>query len=164
MRVCWGVGALSGILIWQSGSPYSLLSGRATVNRAVFSQLNTANSPLTESQLAERMSFEVDGSGGRVGRGINPGDLLNPPSGTIGMLQQRMFSGPSMFNLDAGLLKSIRIHEFHAIELRFESRNILNHTNWIVFNQNINAGAGFGRQTRSLENAREIQVGLIYRF
>jgi hypothetical protein len=153
----------SGILTWQSGVPFSLLSGWASFNRAALSQLNTANSTLTRPQLAGRLRFELDGTGGLVGRGLQPADYSNPPAGTIGVLQQRLFSGPALFNVDFAVLKSVRIHESQAIEFRCEAANAVNHTNWLVLSQNINLQS-FGRNVRPVSKAREVQLGLIYRF
>jgi hypothetical protein len=155
----------SGILSWQSGPPFSLLSAWPSFNRMALSGLNTANSTLTKSELADRLRFQMDGRGGIVGARLSPADYSNPPAGTIGTLQQRLFSGPPQFNLDLAVLKSMRIRESHAIEFRCEASNALNHTNWLVLLQNINTQpSAFGRNVTPINSAREVQLGLIYRF
>jgi hypothetical protein len=52
--------------------------------------------------------------------------------GSIGTLQRRMFSGPSVFSFDAGIQKSTRLTERHSLELRMEAQNILNHPTFYV--------------------------------
>jgi hypothetical protein len=163
---------VSGIVITQSGSPFSVVSGRATFNRLALSARNTANSTLTKEQLEQRLAFEVDGYGPVAGKALVPGrDVVHPHAGTIGMLQPRMFSGPWIHNLDLALVKSTRIHEMHAIEFRCEVQNAFNRTNWLVGNQFLDAPnlpstqmPGFGRNIAAAGGPREIQLGLIYRF
>ncbi len=156
---------LSGILVLQSGLPYSVLErGLGTFIRRALSLFNTPNSALTKAELQERMRFQVDGVGAVVGRDVKQGDFTVPPGGTIGGLQQRIFTGPRLFSLDLAVLKSIPWRESRSFEVRFESRNILNHTNWIVFDQYHNL-PGFGRNNiDTLDNARQIQLGLVLRF
>jgi hypothetical protein len=165
-RRVFGDWTTSGILTYHTGPPYSVLSSRATYNRTLFSFYNTVNSPLSGDELRERMGFRVDGLGGMAGAGLALGqDVVNPPSGAIGMLSQRMFSGPWLFSLDLAVLKSVSIRERHAVEFRCEARNATNYTNWLVGNQFINSQTTpFGRNTRPLGDSREIQLGAMYRF
>src|SRR6202035_573591 len=55
--------SLSGILTWQSGSPFSIVSQRGTLNREARSGFNTADTSLTGSQLAQIVKFQMTGNG-----------------------------------------------------------------------------------------------------
>ncbi|HTM52218.1 MAG TPA: TonB-dependent receptor, partial [Bryobacteraceae bacterium] len=55
--------SLSSLLIWQSGSPFSIISGRGTYNRSARSFANTAITPLSKSQLDNVIGFRMTGDG-----------------------------------------------------------------------------------------------------
>lgn len=103
--------------------------------------------------------------------------FFNPGPGTVGTLQRRMFDNPADFNLDANLTKVTRINERHSIELRLEALNALNHASFYTganygFGNlagapdarfNINS-TSFGRIGSTFYGARNVQLGLHYRF
>jgi hypothetical protein len=172
----------SGMMVWQSGAPFSLLSGRATLNRSGSrSDKNTATSLLNKSQLDALMNLRMSGNGPYfiAGSAINPADgtavsgdgdapfagqaFYHPQAGTIGALQRRMFSGPWTFNLDFGLQKLTKIGEKKSVEFRMEATNILNHASFTVDDQYIGE-ATFGKVFSTLYPRRLIQFGLYFRF
>jgi len=174
--------ALSGILVWQSGTPFSILSGRGTLNRAggYRSTYNTADTALDKQQLDALLRFRMTGTGplfvpasliGPDGRAVADDGapfiggqvFYNPGAGDIGALQRRMFSGPWTFNLDAGALKTTRLTEHQSVEFRMETTNAPNHPQFLVGDQNINSPA-FGKITDTLTTSRRVQFGLYYRF
>jgi hypothetical protein len=59
---------------------------------------------------------------------FNPNALTFQPLGTNGDAKRRYFSGPGEANFDMALQKSIPIKEEKTVELRFESFNVFNHT------------------------------------
>ena len=155
--------SMSGIMTWQSGSPFSIVSQRGTLNRESRSLFNTADTSLTGSQLLQIVKFQMTGNGpyviapsaiGSDGRGVaQDGEpnfsgqvFTNPGPGTIGTLQRRMFYGPWTFDLDAGVQKLTRITERNTIEFRMEVGNVFNHPNFTVGDQNINSTT-FGQVT-----------------
>src|SRR5205807_1054669 len=121
---------------WQSGAPLSILSGYGTLNRGdgTRSAGNTANTLLTASGLSDVVKYQMTGDGPMIvapsainpanGQGVSDPGLpafkgqvfFNPTAGNVGTLQRRMFDGPSSFNIDASLIKSVHITERHAIE------------------------------------------------
>ena len=174
--------AASGILTWQSGTPFSILSGRATLNRGNGrSDYNTANTALTKGQLDQLLRFHMTGDGPffAPASAINPDDgsavapegspffngqvFYNPGPGTLGGLQRHMFSGPWTFGLDLGLLKETRITERQSLEFRIETSNALNHPTFFVTDQYIN-DTTFGRVTDTYFGRRLVQFGLHYKF
>jgi Carboxypeptidase regulatory-like domain/TonB dependent receptor-like, beta-barrel len=173
--------SLSSVLTWQSGSPFSILSSRGTVNRAgLRSYYNGAVTSLTGSQLDKIIGFQMTGDGpyfvdksviGKDGRAVAPDGaapfagqaFLNPAPGDIGSLQRRMFSGPWAFDMSAGLQKKTYITERQTIEFRMEADNVFNHPTFFVGDLNINS-TQFGKITSTFTDRRVIQFGLYYRF
>ena len=121
----WSLGS---ILVWESGTPFSILSGRGTLNRGARSAQNTANALLGGGALFDLINFRMTGSGpyfisasarGPDGRGVSADGtapfagqaFANTGAGTLGTLQRRMFNGPRVFNQDISLLKQVQITE-----------------------------------------------------
>ncbi len=172
----------SAIVGFQSGAPYSIVSGRGTLNRSsgTRSDSNMATTALTGEQLNSLLQFRMTGDGpmivaasaiGADGRGVaSDGSapfagqaFLNPDPGSVGTLQKRMFSGPWTFNVDMGLLKTAQITERHLLEFRMEAFNALNHPTFFVGDQYINS-ASFGRVSDAMNQRRKVQFGLYYKF
>lgn len=174
---------LSGVWSWNSGAPFSILSGRGTLNRALGgrSYYNTADTTLTKSQLDGVVKFQMTGNGPYVisqsainpadGTGVNgdnntgpfPGEVFfNPPAGTLGMLQRRLFDGPWIFSLDVSAIKTVKLTERQSVELRMDAFNAPNHPSFWAGDQNINSNT-FG-VVASTFGSRVVQFELQYRF
>lgn len=172
---------IAGNMIWQSGAPFSLTSGRGTLNREVRSYYNTANTALNQAQLNQVVKFQMTGNGPMIvsQSAINPDDgsgvnvdgepnftgqvFSNPGPGTLGSLQRRYFSGPWTFGMDASLMKSVRITEEKTIQLRMDAFNVLNHATFWSGDQNINS-TQFGVIGSMFYAARILQFGLYFKF
>jgi hypothetical protein len=146
----WTIGSA---MVWQSGAPFSITSGRGTYNRESRSIYNTADTTLTGSQLASIVKFQMTGNGPVMiaPSAINPNDktgvntdgeaaftgqvFFNPAAGTIGTLQRRMFNGPWTFNMDAKLRKTIELKEGKLLEFNMVAVNVLNHATFWVDDQ-----------------------------
>ena len=169
------------IMVWQSGAPFSILSGRGTLNRQVRSFYNTADTALTGAQLGNIVKFQITGNGPMMvapsainpadGTGVNgdgapafPGQaFFNPGAGTIGVLQKRFFDGPWTFNIDMRLRKTVNITEHKSLVLQMDAINALNHATFYSGDQNINATT-FGVIGSMFYNPRVVQFGLHYTF
>jgi hypothetical protein len=174
----WTVGS---IMVWQSGAPFSITSGRGTLNRQSRSYYNDANTALTKSQLNSVVTFQMTGNGPVMiaQSAINPADgtgvntdgaapftgqvFFNPSAGTIGGLQRRMFDGPWTFDIDASLNKTVHFTEERSIELRMNAINALNHATFYSGDRNINSTT-FGVISSMFYNPRVVQFGLHFRF
>jgi hypothetical protein len=174
--------SVSPFMTWQSGAPFSILSGLGTLNRSSGgrSYYNTANATVGGSQLANVVKFQMTPNGPYMinpsainafdGTGVNgfgeppfTGEVFfNPGTGTIGSLQRRMFSGPWAFFLDAALQKNLTVREGQTLEFRAQGQNILNHPAFNPGDQNINSTT-FGLVGSSY-GSRIMQFGLRYRF
>ena len=143
--------SLGGIMSWQSGAPFSILSGYGTFNRSdgTRSHYNTADTALTMSQLNRHRAVSDDRQRSVMvaQSAINPNDgtgtnstgeapftgqvFSNPGAGTIGTLQRRMFSGPWSFDLDMSLQRKFQNHRAavgraaHGRRQRSESSDFL---------------------------------------
>jgi hypothetical protein len=173
---------LSSNLTLQSGAPFSILSGRGTLNRSSGgrSYYNTADTSLTGAQLASIVNFQMTGSGPMIisqsainpsnGTGVNNDGsqpfngqvFFNPGAGTLGVLQRRLFDGPAFFGLDASILKAVPVREQQVLELRMDAFNMLNHPSFFAGDQNINSTT-FG-VISSTYGSRLVQFGVHYRF
>jgi hypothetical protein len=182
---------LASTVVWQSGSPFSILSLRGTLNRSGNrSAQNTASTSLTGDQLNSVVGFYMTGNGPYF---INPANITpdgrgtvqegqtafsgqaftNPGPGSVGTLQRRFFDNPSAFDLDGSIQKVTRITENHTLEFRAEAVNALNHSTFYT-GESFNGGAPqsffninsttFGRANYSFFGARIMQFGLRYRF
>jgi hypothetical protein len=168
-------------MVWQSGAPFSILSGYGTLNRAGRSYYNTATTTLTKSQLDGVVNFQMTGKGPIMiaPSAINPADgtgvtalgtpafagevFYNPGAGALGGLQRRMFDGPWTFDIDMRLKKTVNITESQKMELLMDAFNALNHATFFSRDQNINSTA-FGKVSSMFYSPRIVQFGLHYRF
>ena len=180
LRGGWTIGS---IFSWQSGAPFSIRSGRGTLNRADGSRsyYNTAVTALNGDQLAGIVRFEMTGNGPVViassavnkadGTGVNADGqapfagqvFFNPSAGTLGTLQRRMFSGPWAFNADVSLSKKVDLTERQSASLRFDVANVFNHPTFRTGDQNINSTT-FGTVSSMLTTPRVLQLSLHYNF
>jgi Carboxypeptidase regulatory-like domain/TonB dependent receptor len=168
-------------LTWQSGAPFSILSGRGTLNRESRSYYNTADTSLTKGQLDNVVKFQMTGNGPMMitqsainaadGTGVNADGgpafggqvFFNPGAGTLGVLQRRMFDGPWTFTTDMRLKKTISITEAKKIELAMDAINALNHATFWSGDQNINSTT-FGVMSSMFYQPRVVQFGVHYTF
>jgi Carboxypeptidase regulatory-like domain len=169
------------VMVWQSGAPFSILSGRGTLNREVRSYYNTATTFLTEQELNGIVGFQMTPNGPMIiapsainpadGSGVNAdGDpafqgqaFYNPGPGSVGTLQRRYFSGPWTFNMDMSLMRTIAVTERQHLELRMDAFNAFNHATFWVGDQNIN-DTTFGVISSMFYSPRILQFGAAYRF
>jgi Carboxypeptidase regulatory-like domain len=173
----WNV---AGIFTAQSGTPFSILSARGTLNRAARSTYNTVNTTLDKSQLQDLFQLRMTGTGpyyaaasaiGSDGRAVAAdgaaaftGQVFTQPgAGTIGALQRALLDGPSVWDLDFKVSKDIPINERQSVQLRMDSTNFLNHTTFYVGDQTITSTT-FGKVTSQYYANRLIQFALYFKF
>lgn len=166
----------------QTGAPFSIFSGRGTLNRpGTRSANNTVDSSLTLDQIKDLIGVFKTPDGvffinpsviGADGRGVSgdglpafPGQVFfNPGPGQLGSLGRLEFSSPTAFNMDFSVIKRTSISERVNVEFRAEFFNVLNHpiffvssTNTTVTSsRNINS-TNFGQLNDLLISPRVIQ-------
>ena len=139
--------SISGIVISQSGAPFSLLSGGSVTtpggNLTSISGLGTSTSQadsgqntvvtsLTAGQIRKFFGIRKNADGTVTYVNAPAGVFQEPGIGAVGNLQRRMFTGPGAFNLNLGIRKAISLTERTSAEFRAESINVLNNVNWLV--------------------------------
>ena len=156
---------LGGVLIAQTGSPYTVFCGRGFVpvrNAAGVIVGNTGcdyNADGTNFDRPNAPSFG-DSTGGSNQDFINgvfkASDFPVPGLGQVGTLGRNTFYGPRYFNVDLALIKGFKISRTD-LQLRIESFNLFNTVNL----QNPVNDLGnplFGRSTSAASPGRIIQV------
>jgi hypothetical protein len=180
----WNV---SGIFTSESGTVFSILSGRGTFNRAGRSGLNTVNTSLNRDQLNAVTGFFMTGNGpyfvspsvinsdgrGAATDGSAPFQgqvFFNPDPGAIGTLNRRSFSGPWNTAFDMAASKSFRLFEHHIVQLRAEAFNVFNHPTFYAGNETTSVtrftvnNTTFGKSVQTFYLPRVTQLSLRYSF
>ncbi len=92
---------------------------------------------------------------------------MNPPGTGVrfGSIGRNVFTGPSFHNLDAALIKDVKISEGHHLQFRFEALNLPNHANFDGVNGDLGS-SDFGKAQILVgqAHARIMQVGIRYSF
>ncbi|MCX6609942.1 MAG: TonB-dependent receptor [Acidobacteria bacterium] len=171
---------LSTFITVNSGSPFSITSGRGTLNRTGRSGLNTVNTLLTVPQLESLMKLRIEGDGpyyfapslitsdtrgtALEGRTIAQNQaFFNPGVGQLGSLGRRVFDGPIFKNADIAIQKRASITEAKYFDIRAEMFNFTNSVSFDVPGYSIN-GTNFGRITGTQSGRRVVQLSLYFRF
>ncbi len=114
--------SLNGIYTYQSGEPFTVRSGALTHNFSAQSRAAlTGELPQTQMQEIPGVTGPVffrDASGFRF-----------PGPGQVG-IGRNLFQGPSFWNLDASIAKSVNFTEKVRLIIRAEAFNALNHPNF----------------------------------
>jgi Carboxypeptidase regulatory-like domain len=170
------------VMVWQSGSPFSILSGYGTLNRSSGgrSYYNGADTNLQGAALFNVVKYQMTGNGPMIispsavnpvdGSGVNQGGapftgeaFFNPGPGTLGTLQRRMFNGPWTFNIDMSMKKRVQITERLSLDIRADAYNAINHATFWSGDQNINTTT-FGLMSSMFYNPRVMQFGALLKF
>jgi hypothetical protein len=143
--------SLNSIVSWQSGLPFTVLSGRDNS----FSGVN-----------ADRADFL--GGTASLDSGRSHAELVNEyfdiskfvfnQVGTFGNSGKNSIRGPRFFNVDFNVVKNTIIAEKITLQLRGEFFNLFNNVNFKNPNANVSS-AQFGQITSALD-PRVVQVGL----
>jgi hypothetical protein len=161
----WGVGMLA---IWESGAPFSVLSGRRAF----------------AADFESYADYTGDRNIGRVQRrdgGIfwfsaeEMARFSAPEAGEIGSSGRNAFRGPRWLNVDVSLAKKFRISERQAIVFRTEAYNLLNRPNFANPAANLTNPATFGKISATARTngvpiggdsggPRIVQIALRYEF
>ena len=177
--------SISGILIAQSGAPFSLLSGGSVTTPAgnvtgisglgtstsqADSGQNTVVTSLTGGQIQKFFGIRKNADGTVTYVNAPAGAFQEPGMDAVGNLQRRMFTGPGAFNLNLGIRKAISLSERIPAEFRAESINVLNNVNWLVGDESYMGASNqkntslFGSNITQWNSPRSFQVSVRLRF
>jgi hypothetical protein len=153
----WDLGFLG---VWQSGSVFTVTTGRNTYGNSLASWAN---------YTGDRNIGEVS----RQGDGVyffttqQKAAFTYPGIGEYGSSGRNAFRGPRYFNMDTSLVKRFRIAENHAVLFRAEAYNLFNNPNFANPGNSIATPASFGKLNSTLssgQGARIMQLALRYEF
>ena len=139
----------SGITVYQSGTPFSVINGGSNIGISVLDNAGVANGAGAGSYP------DVIGSAGTPPpNGIkrfnsqsigpllyNPGAFAPPEGLTFGNAGRNFLNNPHRINFDISLLKNFKFSERQNLEFRAEAFNVFNHTQFRIFNPNIGNAA-----------------------
>jgi len=143
---------VNSIVIWQSGFPFSVSSGRSNSFTGAGGELAdfSGGDPVLQNQ-----------SHGQQVLGYFDTSLFSANAiGTFGNSGRNILRGPRFFNADFGLLKNTSINEQVRVQFRAEFFNLFNNVNFQFPNSNASSSQ-VGRITSVVpDSQRVIQFGL----
>ena len=149
---------MSGIIILQSGRPFTVYSGSNTVSNVVQSTANCTGA-------CNDMGFVQQESGTNFYfNGEQRGRFSIPGAGELGNTGRNFFTGPSLFRIDMSLGKKIAISESKNLEFRAELQNATNHPSFDIPTA-VFTSSTFGRiRDGVVSGSRKIQLALKFNF
>ncbi len=164
-RLNWLVSgwAIAGIARFTTGLPVTMVNNNDTSLLGTIPNGINNNGVDTPQWTGAPLHVNTNPRGGAAI--FDAGQFALPALGTLGNARRRFFSGPGMVNLDATLSRSFLIHDDHALELRAEAFNLVNHAQFFgaaAVEGNISSGS-FGQAVSSMP-PRLMQLALRYRF
>jgi Carboxypeptidase regulatory-like domain/TonB-dependent Receptor Plug Domain len=131
----------SGITVFQSGTPFSVINSGGNTGVSVLDNGGVANGsgagsyPDVIGNPRSRISTTLAASG--VGPLLyNPEAFAAPQGLTFGNAGRNFLNNPHRLNFDMTLLKNFKVTEGSTMEFRLEAFNIFNHTEFRIFNPN----------------------------
>ncbi len=143
---------LTGILLLQSGRPFTVITSRDISNTGGANRPNLIGNPKLDKPTPERW-FNTDAFS----------DTL--PAGTFayGSAGKNIVIADGIENFDLGLFKNFNIDEQRKLQFRAEVFNFPNHPNFGIPDRN-RASGSFGRVGATITSSRQIQFGLKFIF
>jgi hypothetical protein len=140
---------VSGITVFQSGTPFSVINGGSNIGISVLDNAGVANGAGAGSypDIVASPKSPLPGSISRMNPEsigpllYNPAAFAAPQGLTFGNAGRNFLDNPHRINFDLSLLKNFKIKEESNMEFRFEAFNVFNHTQFRIFNPNIGNAA-----------------------
>ena len=135
---------LSGITTYQSGTPFSVINAGSG-----FNDISVPDNAGVVNNLGSGSYPNIVGNpygpvpaGGNNGYSfgpllLNPGAFAPPTGLTFGDAGRNALNNPSRLNFDMALLKHIKVREKSELELRLETFNTFNHTQFRIYDSNL---------------------------
>jgi hypothetical protein len=159
--------SLSGVYIYQSGTPFSVSTTNdyAGVNLTGQAQYWVQNGPLQVTDQYSQGSNAATDNNYYFQPKTSAGTAVftAPTLGTFNpQLERDKFYGPGLWNFNSALYKDFRVTERIKVTFRWEQYNTLNHPNWNTPNTTPTS-ASFGKITGKSGN-RDQQLALRFSF
>jgi hypothetical protein len=127
---------LSGVTLMQSGTPYTVINSAGNIgisltdNAGVSSGLGAAAS---YPDIAKGLPTPLNNAQSFGPLLTNPSQFVAPRGLTFGDAGRNYLNNPGRLNFDVALLKHFKIRESGVLEFRAEAFNVLNHTQFRVY-------------------------------
>lgn len=150
------------ILVWNSGSPYSITDNFTAFGNSVFNGIG--GGPTRPDQIAPATLANPG-----INEAFNVNAFVIPTLGTIGNTRRNSLYGPDFRHFDLSIFKDFTVTERIKLQFRAESFNLTNTPNYFVANDQNQApttnavqGSGFGKIVTTNPNytPRELQFAL----
>jgi hypothetical protein len=131
---------ISGITVYQSGTPFSVINGGSGTtsvldNAGVANGAGAGSYPDVVAHPAPfQRVFNPESFGPLLG---NPNMFVAPRGLTFGDAGRNFLNNPHRTNFDLTLLKRFKAGESRLFEFRAEAFNVLNHTQFRVYNPDL---------------------------
>jgi len=131
---------ISGITVFQSGTPFSVINGGSGTisvldNAGVANGVGAGSYPDVVAHPASfQRVFNPESFGPLLG---NPNMFVAPRGLTFGDAGRNFLNNPHRTNFDLTLLKHFKAGESRLFEFRVEAFNVLNHTQFRVYNPDL---------------------------
>ena len=147
---------LNGILLFQSGAPFSVTAG---TNRSLSGGAGDRADLIGSGSVA---TYGDQSRGQYIKKYFDTSRFALPALGTFGTAGRNILQGPGYADIDMSAFKSFRITESKSVTLRWEVFNLFNHPNFNNPSGNFSS-AVFGQIT-SAKDPRIMQVGMKFIF
>jgi carboxypeptidase family protein len=130
---------LSGITLFQTGTPFSVINGGSSTGISVLDNAGVANGTGAGSYPdVVGNPYKSAPFGGNNYQSIgpilaNPAAFVAPEGLTFGDAGRNFMNNPSRLNFDVALLKHFKITEGSNLEFRMEAFNVFNHTQFRIY-------------------------------
>jgi hypothetical protein len=127
---------LSGVTLYQSGTPFTVINGAGNTgislpdNAGVASGFGIASSYPDVARGQPRAFDNTQSFGPLIG---NPSQFVAPRGLTFGNAGRNFLNNPSRLNFDMALLKHFKPTESTDVEFRAEAFNVFNHTQFRIY-------------------------------
>jgi hypothetical protein len=155
-RTLLGGWQLNGILLLQSGKPFSVVAG---TNRSLSGGGGDRADLIGSGAVA---TYGDQARGQFISKYFDTSRFALPALGTFGTAGRNILQGPGYADVDMSVFKLFRITESKALALRWEVFNVFNRPNFGNPSGNFSSSA-FG-QISSAGDPRIMQVGLKFQF
>ena len=142
---------VNGILTANSGLPFTVRSGTDRSLSAI------------GQDTADQVGDPAPAANADPTVWFNPQAFAPAAIGTFGSVGRNSLRGPGYVSLDLAVFKNIAVTDRFRLQLRAESFNALNHTNFLNPNATVTAGANFGR-ILAAQDPRVFQFGIKVQF
>ncbi len=167
---------VTGITRFWSGNPFSVLSTSSNpgnLNGGTYGQFNVAGTNYGGVR-ANYIGGQVIPDNKSWQQYFNPLAFARPADGTMGTLGRNVFRGPGINQWDISVFKNINITENVRFQLRLETFNTFNHTQFAGINTGLSlttpgpvtslTAAGNTGQVNSTRDPRNVQIGAKFYF